>query len=78
MNTSTIHLCIDSLTADVADMLGKETDILTTKALEQFMLTKTYSLLFDEQSLLFLESTEYVYDMLQAEQSGDWERWKEI
>ena len=31
----------------------------------------------DEHSLLYLESAEYIFDMLQAEQCGDWERWKE-
>jgi len=41
------------------------------------MKTKTYALLFDEHSLLYLESAEYIFDMLQAEQRGDWERWKE-
>jgi hypothetical protein len=70
-------MCIDALAADVGDMFAKENDISTTEALQKFMRTKTYSLLFDEQSLLYLESAEYVFDMLEDERTGDWRRWKE-
>ncbi|MDR1410563.1 MAG: hypothetical protein LBJ12_09980 [Oscillospiraceae bacterium] len=77
MNTGKIQLCIDALAADAGDMFAKENGLSTTEALQQFMQTKTYALLFDEQSLLYLESAEYVFDMLKAEQSGDWQRWKE-
>jgi hypothetical protein len=77
MDTGKIQLCIDALAADVGDMIAKENGVSTTEALQQFMRTKTYALLFDEQSLLYLESAEYVFDMLKAEQSGNWQRWKE-
>jgi hypothetical protein len=77
MNDPKINLCIDALTADAADMLAKDTNITTTAALQEFMKTKTYELLFNEDSLLYLESAEYVYDMLQAEQRGDWDYWRE-
>lgn len=77
MNDSKIQLCIDALAADVADRLSEESGTTITIALQEFMKTKTYALLFDEHSLLYLESAEYVYDMLEAEQRGDWERWKE-
>ncbi|GHV51088.1 hypothetical protein FACS1894216_04430 [Synergistales bacterium] len=77
MDTVKIQLCIDALAADVSDIFAKENDLSTTEALPQFMQTKTYALLFDEQLLLYLESAEYIYDMLKAEQSGDWQRWKE-
>ena len=77
MNEQKIHLCIDALAADVADKLAQELCVTITDALQDFMQTKTYALLFDESSLLYLESTEYIYDMLQAEQRGDWERWRE-
>jgi hypothetical protein len=72
-----IQLCIDALTADVADMFAQESGTDITDALQGFMKTKTYSLLFDVHSLLYLESAEYIFDMLQAEQRGDWERWRE-
>ena len=77
MNKNKIHLCIDALTADVADKLAGESGLTITAALQEFMKTKTYALLFDENSLLYLESAEYVFDMLRAEQRGDWEYWKE-
>jgi hypothetical protein len=73
-----IHLCIDALAADVADKLSQEACITITDALQEFMKTKTYALLFDENSLLYLESAEYIFDMLQAEQRGDWKHWTEV
>ena len=66
MNEEKIRLCqscqscIDALAADVADMLAQESGMEITDALREFMKTKTYSLLFDERSLLYLESAEYV------------------
>jgi len=72
-----IHICIDALTADVADKLARDLCTTITDALQKFMQTKTYALLFDEQSLLYLESAEYVYDMFQAEQRKDWKHWTE-
>ncbi|MDR3305864.1 MAG: hypothetical protein LBS85_07590 [Clostridiales Family XIII bacterium] len=77
MKESKAWLCVDAITADIADMLAKDSGIAITAALQKFMQSKTYALLFDENSLLCLESAEYVYDMLQAEQRGDWERWRE-
>jgi hypothetical protein len=78
MKDSIIHLCVDALTADAADMFAKDSGIGITEALQKFMQSKTYALLFDEGSLLYLESAEYVYDMLQAEQRGDWDYWTEV
>jgi len=78
MNDQIINLCIDSLTADVADAISHEKGIGITAALQEFMKTKTYRLLYRASSFLYLETTEYVYDMWQAEQRGDWERWLEI
>ena len=76
MGNQKIHLCIDALTADVANKLAEETNTSTTIALQEFMNTKTYALLFNENSLLYLESAEYIFDMLQAEQRDDWEYWR--
>ncbi len=77
MSEEKIQLCIDALAADVADMLARESGIDITAALQELMETKTYALLFDQHSLLYLESAEYVFDMLEAEQRGDWARWRE-
>jgi len=77
MNEQKIQFCIDALAADVADKLAQESGADISNAVREFMKTKTYSLLFDEHSLLYLESAEYIFDMLQAEQRGDWARWRE-
>jgi hypothetical protein len=77
MNEKNIQLCIDALTADVADKFAQESGTDITIALQEFMQTKTYGLLFDANSLLYLETAEYIFDMLQAEQCGDWEHWRE-
>ena len=77
MNYQKINICIDALAADVADKLAEEKGITITAALQEFMKTKTYALLFDDNSLLYLESAEYIYDMLKAEQHGNWEYWRE-
>ena len=47
-------------------------------ALRFFMATKTYELLANPKSYLYLESAPYVEDMLDAELSGDWDRWMEV
>jgi hypothetical protein len=72
-----VQLCVDSLTADVADMLAKEKSLDVTAALQKFMTSKTYELLFDEHSLLYLESAGYIYEMLCDEYAGNWNRWRE-
>jgi len=77
MNKQKIQLCIDALAADTADKLAQESGMEITVALHELMKTKTYALLFDENSLLYLETAEYIFDMLQAEQRGDWEHWRE-
>lgn len=77
MKKDKIKLCIDALAADVADAIAREKNIGVTDALREFMQTKTYNLLFNAESLLYLETTEYIYDMYLAEQTGDWERWRE-
>jgi hypothetical protein len=72
-----IRLCIDALTADVGDTIAKVRNISVTEALAQFMETKTYDLLFDEKSLLYLESAGYIYDLWKDELSSNWQRWTE-
>jgi hypothetical protein len=74
----TVPFCIDALTARVSEEYAKSKNIYNTDALRFFMATKTYDLLIDPGSYLYLESVEYVLDMLDAELSGDWERWMEI
>jgi hypothetical protein len=53
MKTAKIHLCIDSLAADVSNLVANESSTSVTESLQHFMRTKTYALLFDEQSLFY-------------------------
>jgi high-affinity K+ transport system ATPase subunit B len=66
------------LTANVADELAEISGKSRTDALRDFMATKTYNVLMKPNSLLYRESPAYVVDMVEAEQSGDWERWLEV
>ena len=42
------------------------------------MTTKTYKLLTNPKSYLYLEAAPYVEDMLNAELSDNWESWMEV
>ena len=74
----TVPFCIDALTVRVSEEYAKVNEISNTEALQVFMSTKTYELLIDPGSYLYLESMEYILDMLDAEFSEDWDRWFEI
>jgi len=74
----TIPFCIDALTVRVSEEFAKINGISNTKALQVFMATKTYDLLIDPQSYLYLETMEYILDMIDAEFSEDWDRWFKI
>jgi len=78
LNRETIRYSIDTMTAEVVEKLALNNNIALTDALKQFMKTKTFDLLCDAESFLYLESVEYVYDMLDAEKEGDIERWLEV
>jgi hypothetical protein len=73
-----IRYSIDTLTAEVVEKYALDNNLTLTDALKKFMKTKTFDLLCDSESFLFLESVEYVYDMLDAELKGDIERWLEV
>jgi len=74
----TVPFCINALTVRVSEEYAKTNKMSNTDALRFFMSTKTYELLIDPKSYLYLESLEYVLDMLDAELSEDWERWYKI
>jgi hypothetical protein len=52
-------------------LIGAYGDVGTDEALRDFMATKTYQLLMNPKSFLFLESPAYIVDMITAEQSGN-------
>jgi high-affinity K+ transport system ATPase subunit B len=66
------------LTANVAEELAEISGKTATTALRDFMATKTFNVLMKPDTVLYRESPAYVVDMVEAEQSGDWERWLEV
>ena len=78
VNDNVIEVCIESIAAQVADAYAERQKIPVTDAMRMFLTTKTYELLTNPKSYLYLESAAYVEDMLNAELSGDWESWMEV
>ena len=78
VNDSVVEVCIESITAQVVDAYAEIQKIPVTDAMRLFMATKTYELLTNPNSYLYLESAPYVEDMLYAELSNDWESWMEV
>ena len=78
VNDNIVEVCIESIAAQVADAYAEKKGIPVTDAMRLFMATKTYELLANPKSYLYLEATPYVEDMLNAELSGDWESWMEV
>jgi hypothetical protein len=62
----------------VVDALAKKSGTAVTETLRELMKSKTYVLLLNPESYLYLESPTYVLDMIDAELSGDWDRWLEV
>ena len=78
INDNVIEICIESIAAQVADAYAISQNISVTDAMRLFMATKTYELLTNPKSFLYLEPAPYVEDMLSAELSCDWDRWMEV
>jgi hypothetical protein len=78
VNEQSTRFTIDVIVAKVAEALSRETGKTPTETLRDFMSTKTYQLLLNPKSFLFLESPAYIMEMIEAEQSGDWETWLEV
>ncbi|MCL1830071.1 MAG: hypothetical protein FWG21_01425 [Oscillospiraceae bacterium] len=78
INDNVVEVCIESIAAQVIDSYAEKQKISLTDAIRLFMTTKTYELLANPKSYLYLEAAPYVEDMLNAELSGDWESWMEV
>jgi hypothetical protein len=78
VNDNVVEVCIESIAAQVADAYAEKQKIPVTDAMRLFMTTKTYELLTNPKSFLYLEAAPYVEDMLNAELSGNWESWMEV
>ena len=73
-----VQFAIDTLSAEVAQKNAADNGISGTEALRFFMKTDTFKLLVNPESYLYLESVEYVLDMLDAEINHDMARWLEV
>jgi high-affinity K+ transport system ATPase subunit B len=78
VDENAIAFIVKVLTANVAEELARLSGKSTTDALRDFMATKTYNVLMKPKSQLYRESPAYLVDMVEAEQSGDWQRWLEV
>jgi len=78
INDNIIEVCIESITAQVVDAYAEKQKTPVNDAMHLFMTTKTYELLTNPKSYLYLEAAPYVENMLDAELSGDWESWMEV
>jgi hypothetical protein len=78
VNDNIVEICIESIAAQVTDAYAEKQNIFVTDAMRLFMTTKTYELLTNPKSYLYLEAAPYVEDMLNAEFSSDWESWMEV
>jgi hypothetical protein len=70
-----IEICQDIVATRASEMISEREGVGMTEAIRMLMATKTYALLLDPRSYLYLESAEYVLDMFLAELRGDWEYW---
>lgn len=77
-NESTCQALIDLHTVRLVETLAEREGKPKTDCVRELMASKTYELLADPQSYLCLESPAYILDMLDAERSGNWERWLEV
>ncbi|MDR0220736.1 MAG: hypothetical protein LBI54_04945 [Lachnospiraceae bacterium] len=59
-------------------MVAERENITPTEAIRKVMATETYGLLLDNESYLYFESAEYILNLYETEQSGDWNRWLEM
>lgn len=69
---------IDILATNVVFATAMSEGKSCTETLRSLMATKTFSLLFDPESYLFMESPSYVLEMLEAERNEDWKSWLEV
>ena len=78
LNEGTTNTAIESLIAQVSDSYAQSHSMSISEAMRFFMTTKTFELLINQKSYLFLETASYIEDMLNAELSDDWDSWTEV
>lgn len=75
LNEQSIIFVTDLIVTNIVDELAQKSGKSATETLRELMKSKTYALLMNPEAYLFLESPAYILDMIDAEQSGDWDRW---
>ncbi len=70
-----INKSIQALSIYLVHRLSGEENCSNGDALKKLLKTMTYELLQDKESGLYAESPEYVWSMIQDEQSGDMVSW---
>ena len=78
ITTERIELSRTAITTFIVKKIVEAYKTSTEEALSQFMTTRTYALLQSEDSKLYLESPEYVLDMLYSELNNDLENWLKL
>jgi hypothetical protein len=78
INEQSTGFITDLVVTNVVEALAERSDRTATETFRELMKSKTYALLMDPASYLFLESPAYVLDMIDAEQRGDWDSWLEV
>jgi len=76
--SSKIKHAINLKTTHVVSYMVEQRKMTQEAAFKEFVLSKTYDLLTDEDSKLYTESYEYVLDMYDSELRGDWINWLEV
>ncbi len=61
---------MEYITQDIIAFLVEDLGIGMIEAMHQFYSSKTYELLMDQESGLYLEGSAYVYSILQDEKNG--------
>ena len=67
-----------SLMIRITRKIAIDNNIPIEDALKQFINTKTFELLMDTDSFLYLETPEYVYNLLKCEYNNDIEGWLKL
>lgn len=77
MNTTNVNInkSIQAISLFLVRRISSEQQCSEEDALKKLLKTMTYELLQDKESGLYAESPEYLWSMLQDEESGNIESW---
>ncbi len=77
MNATSINMnkSMQAISLYLVRRISKEIQCSDEDALKKLLKTMTYELLQDKESGLFAQSPEYVWSMLQDEESGNIQSW---